>query len=108
MQNAYSRKEVQHYHHSQIWIANDDNDVEGEWINWYTGEVGHIHIVDSTITWCSSTTTELIPHPHLVLRPIKRHGKDNYKEFLPQGCAMLDKKCDPAAGVLAMGIRQAL
>ena len=29
--------------HSQIWIANDDNDVEGEWINWYTGEVGLIH-----------------------------------------------------------------
>ena len=32
-------KEAQHYHF-QIWIANDDNDVEGEWINWYTGEVG--------------------------------------------------------------------
>ena len=24
----------------QIWIANDDNDVEGQWTNWYTGEVG--------------------------------------------------------------------
>ena len=35
-------KEAQHYH-SQIWIANDDNDVEGEWVNWYTGEVGRIH-----------------------------------------------------------------
>ena len=37
------RNIVQTPHHSQIWIANDDNDVEGEWINWYTGEVGHIH-----------------------------------------------------------------
>ena len=24
----------------QIWIGNDDNDVEGQWTNWYTGEVG--------------------------------------------------------------------
>ena len=24
----------------KIWIANDDNDVEGQWTNWYTGEVG--------------------------------------------------------------------
>ena len=24
----------------QIWLANHDNDVEGEWRNWYTAEVG--------------------------------------------------------------------
>ena len=24
----------------KIWIGNDDNDVEGQWTNWYTGEVG--------------------------------------------------------------------
>ena len=28
---------------SQIRIANHDNENEGEWINWYTGEVGLIH-----------------------------------------------------------------
>ena len=25
--------------YSQIWLANHDNEVEGEWINWYTGKV---------------------------------------------------------------------
>ena len=37
----------------QIWIANDDNDIEGQWTNWYTGEVGlflnHCHQVQSVL-----------------------------------------------------------
>ena len=36
------QKEAQHYHF-QVWIANEDNDVEGEWTIWYTGEVGLVH-----------------------------------------------------------------
>ena len=39
-------------YHSQIWIANDDNDVEGEWVNWYTGEVGRIHKHVTTMSPC--------------------------------------------------------
>ena len=28
----------------KTWIANEDNSIEGEWTNWYTGEVGTKHI----------------------------------------------------------------